>query len=119
MTDKFRRPSDIIDMQDTFSEREVGLTHPDISSHIRLKDNGDIEIITGEGLGIIFNRKNRSITFVGDTIKFLTKDGANLRWNKLAFNHKATTYSEPTFSSLPNHDLTSIYKGVSEFFEED
>jgi hypothetical protein len=33
-----------------FSDREVGLTHPDMSSFIRLNDNGDIEIFAAPGI---------------------------------------------------------------------
>jgi hypothetical protein len=104
-------------MQDRFSEREVGITHPDVSSHVRLKDNGDIEIISGEGLGIVFNRKDRSMTFFADSVRMLTRDDdTGLRWNKLAFNPKATTYDQPAFIRLVESDLPNIYRGVGQFF---
>src|SRR5690242_4881809 len=98
MSEKFTRSTDVLDLQNNFSDREVGVTHPDISSHIRLRDNGDIEIITGEKLAIVMNRKNASITFVADHVRFLTRDDdTGMRWNKMAFNHKATLFNEPTF----------------------
>lgn len=114
--ERFERPLDILQKQDMFSEREVGITHPDVSSHVRLRDNGDIEIITGEGVGMVFNRKNRAITFLADNIRFMTRDETGLRWNKLAFNPRATTYNEPAFMEMKDDEMNSIYRGVDEFF---
>jgi hypothetical protein len=34
----------------SFSRREVGLSHPDTSSFIKLNDRGEIEIFAGEEL---------------------------------------------------------------------
>lgn len=118
MNERFERPTDILSMQDMFAEREVGVTHPDVSSHIRFKDNGDVEIISGEGLGIVFNRKNRSITIFADSIRFLTKEGTTLRWNKNSFNDKANTFNEPTFIPTVNQDLPSLYKGIADYYED-
>lgn len=115
--DTFNRPSDIIAHQDIFSEREVGVTHPDISSHVRLKDNGDIEILSGEGVGILINRKNRSINFFADHIRFLTKDDdTGMRWNKLAFNHKADKFNEPAFIAIAENDMYNLYKDTDGYF---
>lgn len=115
----FENPEELNQAQDTFSSREVGLTHPDVPGFLRIKDNGDIEIVAGEGLSIIMNAASRSITFVADSVKFLTKD-EGLRWNKLLFNGQATTFNEPTFS--PTEDVAGsnhIYRDVAYFLNED
>jgi hypothetical protein len=78
-----------------FSESEVGLTHPDLSSFIRLNDEGDIEVFAEPGVGFIINGASRTITFFADTIKFNCKDDG-LKWNNYTFNSSSTTYIEPT-----------------------
>ena len=80
----------------TFSQREVGLTHPDNSSFIRLTDAGDIEIFAAPGVGIVINGSTRTISLFADNIKFNTKEDG-LKWNSMEFNHSATSFSEPTF----------------------
>lgn len=116
MAERFQIPTEIIRQQDNFGEREVGVTHPDKPSHVRLHDNGDVEITAGEGLSIIMHAGKRSITFVADEIKFLTKS-QSLRWNDLRFNPKATQFSQPTFVPQINEDGYSLYRGVDYFRE--
>jgi hypothetical protein len=119
MSDTFGRSHDILSHQDTFGVREVGVTHPDVSSHVRLKDNGDIEILSGEGVGLLINRKNRSITLFADHVRFLTKDDdTGMRWNKLAFNPRATTFNEPAFLSVAHDDMYNLYKDTDGYFGE-
>lgn len=103
--------------QEKFGLREVGLTHPDLSSFIKLADNGDIHIVAAEGLAIILHPQNKSITFVGDTVKFLTKEEDGLRWNKLSFNSQATKYTEPAFVSYVEDDYQNLYRGLDDFLE--
>lgn len=81
-----------------FSQREVGLNHPDNPSFIRLTDSGDIEIFATPGVGIVINGSTRTISFHADNIKFYTKEDG-LKWNSMDFNHSATTFAEPTFVS--------------------
>jgi hypothetical protein len=78
-----------------FSESEVGITHPDLSSFIRLNDSGDIEVFAEPGVGFIINAASRTITFFADTIKFHCKDDG-LRWNSYTFNPSSTSFIEPT-----------------------
>ncbi|GEM_PF-1645949 len=87
----------------TFSNREVGLNHPDSSSFIRLTDSGDIEIFAAPGVGIVINGATRSISLFAENIKFFTKEDG-LKWNGMDFNHSATSYAEP---ALVNSDIKS------------
>jgi len=115
----FVSPSDIVHEQSEFSGREVGVTHPDLPSFIRLGDGGDIEISAGEGLGIILNPRNRSITLIADHVNIMTKHEGGLRWNKVAFNDRAVHFNEPTFMKVDDlEDNHSIYKGVDAFIPE-
>lgn len=106
----------IINKQNEFSEREVGLTHPDKFSFIKLADNGDIHIMAQDGVGIIISASQECIFLVADTIKFLTKEEEGLKWNKVSFNHKATSYQEPSLV-YPKKDSNNIYSGISQFLE--
>lgn len=115
MPDSFTRPSDITSQQDNFSTTEVGITHPINPSFIKLLDNGDIELIGGDGVGIILSAANNSITLVADTIRFLTHGTNALVWNNLAFNDQANTYSQPTFLVLDNSNMTQLYEGVDAY----
>jgi len=94
-----------------FSDREVGLTHPDISSFIRLNDNGDIEIFAAPGVGMIISSSSRSISFFGNFVKFFTKDDG-LRWNTYKFNISSYDYSQPTLVKINKKEMNSAQEGV-------
>lgn len=120
MAEKFRRPTHFVQGQDIFRNDEVGITHPNNKAFIRCKDNGDIEIVAGEGCSIILHPAKRSITFVADSIKFLTQSGSQgLTWNNQAFNENADTFNEPTFLPIRDEDGYSLYKGVDHFLYGD
>jgi hypothetical protein len=112
------RPVHVKASKDNFSDSEVGLTHPFRPSYFRLSDNGNVEIIGDEGMGIIFNASNRSVTIIADTIRFQSKEEQGLRWNKYSFNSKSTKYTEPTFIELDDKDITNLYQGVDDLFED-
>lgn len=117
--ERFTRPVHILGQQDQFGGREVGITHPDRSSFIKLSDNGDIEIIAGEGLGIILNLGRRSITFMADQVKFMTHNDAGFRWNQVALNPNATSFNEPAFTNVSEDKVkVDLFKGVSHFLED-
>lgn len=78
-----------------FSHREVGLTHPDTASFIRIADGGAIEIFACPGVGIVINPGTRSISLFADNIKFYCKDNDGLRWNSMSFNPASDMYNEP------------------------
>lgn len=82
-----------------YSENEVGITHPDNNSFIRLNDRGDIEIFAAPGVGIIISGASRTITLHADSIRLQTKQDG-FRWNNYAFNYSATTYIEPCLVRL-------------------
>ena len=111
-----RRPSDVIGKQNRFKPNEVGLTHPGTSAYIKLADNGDLHIMANPNFGIVMSSARQSITFIGDTIKFITNEHEGLRWNELAFNSKATKYSEPTFV-IPKKPNSTIYDDIDQFLE--
>jgi len=110
------KPFDIINNQNKFGEREVGITHPDKHGFIKIADNGDIQIMAAEGLGIIISASQRCIFLVGDVVKFLTKEDEGLRFNNLAFNAKATTYSEPALIH-PKIMTSDLYNNTSRFLD--
>lgn len=119
-TPTFDNPIDIIDSQDKYSGREVGLTHPDVPGFVRIRDNGDIEIVAGEGLAILMHPSNGTITFVADHINFMTRGQGGLRWNHILFNDRATTFNEPTFVARDDteQDIYSPYEGVDIFLKD-
>ena len=116
MPTQFNRPYDLLSKQSKFGGREVGVTHPDVFSFIKLADNGDIQIMAQDGLGIIISASQHCIFLVGDTVKFLTKQDEGLKWNKLAFNPKATKYSEPAFI-FPKNQTSGLYDGINDFID--
>lgn len=105
--------------QDQFHKPEPGLSHPSRPSHIRLHDNGDLELTACEGLSIMMHAASRSITFISDSVKFITKDDG-FRWNKLALNKDAWQYNQPAFH--PVDDTASskgLYRGVEMFLQDE
>lgn len=110
------QPLHIMQKMSEFNSREVGLTHPDVFSYIKLADNGDIHIMVDNGVGIILSASQQAIFLVADTVKFLTKDHDGLKWNKVAFNPKATKYSESTFV-YPRTNDNNIYSNVQDYLE--
>lgn len=93
-----------------FSDREVGLTHPDLSSFIRLNDQGDIELFATPGIGIVISGKSKTISIFSDSIRFYSKEDG-LRWNNYNFNYSASTYSEPTLVKI---DFNQIHSAQNE-----
>lgn len=114
---RFSVPIHLIEQQDNFSPTEVGLTHPEMPSFMRLRDNGDVEIVAGEGLSIVMHSAKKSITFEADDIKFLTRKNG-LRWNKLAFNDQAIKFNEPTFLMVNTKDKYGLYSDVDYYLGE-
>lgn len=116
----FDNPNQFVQDQDYFGDREVGLNHPDVKSFVRLKDNGDVEIMANEGLGIVLRPAKNSILLYADHVQIMTKEQDGLKWNDLSFNSKATAYNEPTFIKQIATDFHNTYKGVEHFlFDQD
>ena len=99
-----------------FSDREVGITHPDLQSFIRLNDQGDIEIFASPGVGIIISSRSKSISIFGDSIRFFTKDDG-LRWNSYNFNYAASNYIEPTLVKVNPKTIHSANNKVSYYLD--
>lgn len=108
-------PHEILRQQDTFGHNEPGLTHPVQNTHIRLRDNGDMELIVGDAVAMVMSNTRRSITFVADNIKFMTKEQNGLRWNDLGFNPKASKFEQPTFLQLTHEAVVDLYNGFDTY----
>lgn len=100
-----------------FSDREVGVTHPDLASFIRLNDQGDIEIFAAPGIGIVISARSKSISFFGDSIRFFTKEDG-LRWNNYNFNYSASTYIEPTLVKINPKTIHTAVNGMQHFLSQ-
>ncbi len=99
-----------------YSDREVGLTHPDLSSFIRLNDHGDIEIFAAPGVGIVISARSKSISLFGDSINLHCKENG-LRWNTYKFNYAASKFSEPTLVKIKLKDIHSAQNGAAYFLD--
>lgn len=99
-----------------FSDREVGVTHPDLNSFIRLNDQGDIEIFAAPGVGIVISTRSKSISLFGDSIRFYTKDDG-LRWNSYNFNYAASSYVEPTLVKINYKQIHSAQNGIYHYLD--
>lgn len=53
-----------------FEDGEVGMYHPEISSIVKLKNNGSIDIFTSSNVGIRINPNEKSIRFFSDNLNF-------------------------------------------------
>ncbi len=118
MSINYTRPTGVNTIQGSFSSTEVGLTHPFNTDYIKLADNGDIYIMANESLGIIISASKQSIILVGDVVKLFTNEDEGFKWNDLAFNPKATKYSEPTFV-VPREPVTTLYDDITDYLEDD
>ena len=114
----FVRPIDLVQGDEKFTGSEVGLIHAANGSYIRLRDNGDMEVMADEGLGFIMHANTKSITFLADKIRFLTQDTEGLQWNKKAFNNKAVEFQEPTLLDIDTDEHMTLYKGVEHFLHD-
>ena len=94
-----------------FSDREVGITHPDIPSFIRLNDKGDIEIFAAPGVGMVISSSSKTISFFGNFVNFVTRDDG-LRWNSYKFNISSYDYSQPTLVKINKKEMNSAQEGV-------
>lgn len=99
-----------------FSDREVGITHPDLSSFIRLNDQGDIELFAAPGVGIIISGRSKSISLFADSIRINCKEDG-LRWNNYNFNYSASSFSEPTLVKINLKDIHSAQNGASYYLD--
>jgi hypothetical protein len=118
--DRFVRPSETIQDQDLFQGDEVGVNHPKTEAYVRLKNNGDIEIVAGDGLGIIMHRAGGTITLVADSVRILTRANGGLRWNDKLFNERAGSFQEATFVPVDEEGGFKLYRGVEHFiYDED
>jgi len=116
----FESPLSNIANQDVFGQREVGLTHPDVQGFIRIRDDGDIEIIADAGVAIIMHRRNETMTIVADRVNFMTRNHDGLRWNHVLFNRSATKYNQPTFIAMSDttQGAYDMFEGIDIFLKD-
>ena len=115
-----------LEKRNTFSRREVGLTHPDTSSFIKLNDKGEIEIFAGEEIGIIISPATGTISLFADIIKLYTKEDSGVRWNNKSFNYAGDAYNEPSLVTTEIKEINSGFnyadyylKAVDQFDQTD
>jgi hypothetical protein len=99
-----------------FSTTEVGLTHNDHPSFVRLTDNGDIEIFAAPGVGIVISGQARSISFFADTIKFFSKEDG-LRWNNYNFNYSSSDFCEPALTKIEMNRMHNAVNNISHYLD--
>ena len=107
---------DELNRRKNFSQREVGLTHPDNPSFMRLTDSGDIEIFSAPGVGIVINGSTKTISLFADNIKFFTKEDG-LKWNSMEFNHSATLFSEPALVSANDKSYNPAFLNMDHYIK--
>jgi hypothetical protein len=100
----------------SFSPREVGITHPDNSSFIRLTDAGDIEIFSAPGVGIVISAATRTVSIFADNIRFHTKDDG-LKWNSMDFNYSADSFVEPALIKSDTNMYNPAYVDIDMLVE--
>lgn len=76
-----------------FNNNEVGLYHPILSSLVKLKDNGDIDIFIGTNIGIRINKENKTIQTFGNFSSdcnnwTIISDNIDVKCEKLSLNTK-------------------------------
>lgn len=101
----------VLNQRSEFSRREVGLNHPDMPNFIKLSDNGEIEIMTCPGVGIIISPVTRSVSIFADTLKIYTTEDDGIRWNKYSFNYAASDFTEPALVPIPDFQKSPAYFG--------
>lgn len=112
-----RASSEEASRRNSFSNREVGITHPDTSAYIKLCDNGDIEIMAAPGVGIIISALNKSITLHADDIKIYSKPNG-LNWNENYFNPNSDSFEEPALQKNSPEFYNSAFNGIELLLEE-
>lgn len=104
--------ADELEKRSTFSRREVGLTHPDNSSFIRISDNGTIEIFAGQELGIIISAETNSISIFADVVKIFSNEDNGMRWNGMSFNYAGDSFQEPALVPVDQKDINAGYNNA-------
>jgi hypothetical protein len=100
-----------------FSNREVGLNHPDNKSFLRISDSGEIEIFACPGVGIVINSNTRSVSIFADNIKFYSRDDDGLRWNSMSFNPASDMYNEPALIKTNSFSNNPAYHNATHFLD--
>lgn len=121
MPSEFDDPGEQMQLEShEFGNQEPGLNHPDNPAFIRLRNDGAIEIMADDGVGIILDPRSRSITMVADHVKFFTREEGGIRWNDTELNSRATRFDEPTLVQADNEgSITDLYRDTSWFMDED
>lgn len=111
-------PAELVNYLNSFSGREVGVTHPDNAGFIKIADNGDILIFAEEGLGLVLHKANKSITFVADSVKFLVRDKGVII-NRSAVNDRARKFTEPVLVPYEYSADAGLFDGYERYVEDD
>lgn len=115
---RFDQQYEQVRKEETFGPREVGISHPDNNSFVKIADNGDVEVSVGPGCAVILHPQDGSITFVASRVRFLIGDNGAFTINDLILNTDATNYAEPTFVERSMTDHTYLYDGTTNYVAE-
>jgi hypothetical protein len=110
----FGRPNEALFQKSKYSPTEVGLTHQSTPAYIRLCDNGDIEIMAGEGIGLVLHAANKSVTIIADSIKMMTREDG-LRWNDHHFNPNGSEWTEPALLKKDLDQMRGVFDGIEDY----
>lgn len=108
----------LVNDHNTFSQRDTGITNPYADAYIKVTEGGEIEVYAGNGTGIFMNPHSRSITFMADSLRFITRDEDGIRWNDKLFNDQATIYTEPFLVPYETDNSPSPYKNMEQFLDD-
>lgn len=93
---RFNYPSHIVGDQDSYGINDVGITHPNHGSFIRINGQGEI-IIHTNGVDIHMSTTHRRITIHASDVKILAK---SIFWNKAAFDPNSFSFSHPLLQPI-------------------
>ncbi len=101
---------------DRFDLHDVGLTHPDNNSFVKIDGSGRIYLMAGPNMGIVLDPVSQTVSLIGDTIKVVSKEDEGFKWNNVSFNPRAVSYAEPTFT-YSKEVINHLYDDVDRFLQ--
>ncbi len=57
-----------------YDSNEIGMRHRNTRSHVKIFDNGNIEMYDGDNTGITLNNKYQTVNLYGTALNFLSKN---------------------------------------------
>lgn len=88
---RFNYPTNIMGIQDSFAPDDVGLSHPNNGSFIKINGQGEV-VIHANGMSIHMSTTHRRITVHASDVKILAK---SIFWNKAMFDPNSFSFTHP------------------------